>query len=63
VGPDGIHAAQRLLRLFRAEARRVGDHLSVKPMMALSGVRSSWLMLFTQWSPNDGDRQQPRAKF
>jgi hypothetical protein len=26
VGPGGIHAAQRFLRFFRAEARRVGDH-------------------------------------
>src|SRR4029450_9303588 len=26
VGPGGIDAAQRLQRLFRAEARRVGDH-------------------------------------
>src|SRR5262245_23598738 len=26
VGPGGIHAAQRLQRLFGAEARRVGDH-------------------------------------
>jgi hypothetical protein len=26
VGPGSIHAAQRLQRLFRAEARRVGDH-------------------------------------
>ena len=46
VGPGGIHTAQRLQRLFRAEARRVGEHhLGQKPMMALSGVRSSWLML------------------
>ena len=26
VGPGGIHTAQRLHRLFRAESRRVGDH-------------------------------------
>ena len=26
MGPGGIHTAQRLQRLFRAEARRVGDH-------------------------------------
>ena len=26
VGAGAIHALQRLLRLFRAEARRVGDH-------------------------------------
>ena len=26
VGPGGIHTAQRFQRLFRAEARRVGDH-------------------------------------
>src|SRR4029434_9303582 len=26
VGPGGIHTAQRLQRLFRAKARRVGDH-------------------------------------
>ena len=26
VGPGGIYTAQRLQRVFRAEARRVGDH-------------------------------------
>ena len=45
VGAGGIYSAQRLLRLLRAETRRVGTIISVSPMMALSGVRSSWLML------------------
>ncbi len=26
MGPGGIHTAQRFQRLFRAKARRVGDH-------------------------------------
>src|SRR5262249_55596880 len=46
VGPGGIDTAQRFQRLFRAEARRVGRPSSrFRPMIALSGVCSSWLML------------------
>src|SRR5215469_7437665 len=42
VSAGRIHAPQRFQGLFRAEARPI---ISVRPMMALSGVRSSWLML------------------
>jgi hypothetical protein len=37
VCPSAVHA------LFRAEVRRIVTIISVRPMIALSAVRSSWL--------------------
>ena len=47
--PASIYPLQRSPSgLFRAEARRIFHYIiSVKPMIALSGVRSSWLILET----------------
>src|SRR5262249_13613294 len=48
VSAGAVHALQRLLRLFCAKARAAFlTIISVSPIMALSGVRSSWLMLET----------------
>ena len=39
------HALQRFARLLRAEPRACWVIIWVRPMMELSGVRNSWLML------------------
>src|SRR5262249_55032235 len=45
VGAGGIDTAQRFQRLFRAEARRVGDHHLGQADDGIEGNLSSWLML------------------
>ena len=45
MGAGAMHPFERLLSFFRAEARALVTIISVSPMIALSGVRSSWLML------------------
>ena len=40
-----MHTIERLERLLRAERAAFVTSISLSPMMALSGVRSSWLML------------------
>ena len=44
-----MHAVVAAPRLVRAEAAALATSISVSPMMALSGVRSSWLMLARNW--------------
>ena len=45
MGAGGINTAQRLLCLSVPKRAALVTIISVRPMIALSGVRSSWLML------------------